>query len=243
MLPIFAVVFLVILVYSFTTNPLSAGFRLQFALICITAFIVINALSKRKNSSITETKRFIFLTLLTVLSVVAATGWFFSPFFFSLYLLTILLSFTFSTGASVAFVLTLIVLFSFNIGEVDLAYDYLVILSLLTTVPLSVYLRKEYMRLQESKKEILVLEKEKKNFENQVDAVLANRINSFAINLRQPINDIKQITYMIQQETTEQKRKKDWTRILSASEEALHMIKLFEEETTGKKLSTSLKTS
>ncbi|MDA1317235.1 MAG: hypothetical protein O3B87_04385 [bacterium] len=87
-----------------------------------------------------------------ILLVVAATGWFFSPFFFALYLLALLLAFEFESAASIGFIGVLAVLFSLNVGKVDIAYDFLVILSLVSFIPLTFYLRKEFLKLKETEK-------------------------------------------------------------------------------------------
>jgi predicted membrane protein len=144
----------------------------------------------------------IIVSAIFALLLVASTGWIVSPFFFTLYLLAILLGFTFTPSTSVAFILTLAGLFSFDIGTIDIAYDYLTILSLLTVIPLTFYLRKEYLRLKETEKEILVIRKDEKVYQNKVEDLLANKVNDFAVNLRQPINDTKQLAFPLKKNAT-----------------------------------------
>lgn len=182
---------------------------------------------KKKSAELSSSKNFIYLVTSANLFLVGVTGWFFSPFFFTLYLMTILLSFLFSLSVSFAFVGTLIALFSVNIGEVDLAYDFLIVLSLLTTIPLSWYLRREYLKLKQVRKDILILEEHKK-CESKVEEVLANKINNAAVELRQPINDVKLMSYRLGKDV------KNRDRMINALEEALRVIKKFEGEATGK---------
>lgn len=145
----------------------------------------------------------------------------------------------YAPSVSIGFIVTLVALFSFNIGEVDLAYDFLIILSLLTTIPVGLFLRKEYLKLKESHKEILVLKHDQEQYKNKLEEVLANTMNNFAVNLRQPLNDIKQLAYLMEK-AKGKNEDKDRERIIASSEEALRILKDFEEETTGKKLLTTL---
>lgn len=232
-----------LLVYFLSKNPFTSSLRLQFALLSLIALLVYSYFLKKRGTPYIEDTKFRYLLTIVVLFLVASTGWFFSPFFFVLYLWAVFLAFLFSPKASMSFVITLVILFSFNIGDVDRAYDFMVVLSLLTTIPLSLFLRKEYIKLKESQKEILVLQKQKENFNSTVEEVLANKISSMAVALKQPINDIKQLTFRMEDEKVKQKLELDRERILASSEEALRVIKEFEEQSTGKKLMVNPETS
>lgn len=236
--PIFV---LTIILFILTKNPITGVFKLQILLIILIIVPIYGYFIKRSGQNLTSSKIFIYLVLSLVLSLIGATGWFFSPFFFTLYLSAIALSFIFPLSVAVGFVLTLVGLFSFNIGEVDLAYDYLVVLSLLTTIPLSIYLRKEYLRLKEAEKDILVLKSEKESYKSKVEEVLANIVNNFAVNLRQPINDIKQLAYYSDHLKGKKDVEKTRDKIISCSEEAIKLLNDFEEKATGKKLLSSPK--
>lgn len=225
-----AVIFLV------TKNPITAGFKLHMALISIVLLIIFVLFNRKKGQSLTSSKTFIYFFSATVLFLVGATGWFFSPFFFSLYLLTIILAFILSVGASLGFVGTLIAFFSFNVGDVDLTYDFLVILSLLTSIPISLYLRKEFLRIKEGSKDILILEKEEKEYENKITEVLANKMSNFAVSLREPINDMRLIAHRLDKVKNAKAMEEKRERIINASEQALRILREFEETSTGKKL-------
>lgn len=216
-----------ILVYFLTKNPFTSSLRLQFTLLSFIALLIYGYSLKKKGLRYIEDIKFRYLLTVVVLFLIASTGWFFSPFFFVLYLWAIFLAFIFTPAVSLSFVITLVILFSFNIGEVDLAYDFLVVLSLLTTIPLSLYLRREYLKLKEGKKDILILDDEKKEHQSKVEEILANKVNNLAVKLRQPINDVKMMAYQLG------KGVKDRERMITASEEALRVIKEFEGEATG----------
>jgi len=144
----FFIVLLTFTVFLLTNNPITRPFSLQMLLLSLLVFVIMIFLLKKKNIALVHSTKFHYLLIVTVLFLVGVTGWYFSPFFFTLYLLAIMLSFVFSSFVSCLFAITLAVLFSFNVGEVDLAYDILVILSFLTVIPLSYYLRKEYVKLK-----------------------------------------------------------------------------------------------
>lgn len=220
--------------YILTRNFFTAPFKLQLALASLVIFLVY-VFSVKKRDSV-----FFYLLTTFILFLVGATGWFFSPFFFTLYLTAIMMAFVFPPIISVGFVLALVGLFSFNIGEVDLSYDLLVVLSLLFTIPLSLYLRKEYLRLREKEKEILVLKEDKKEGKGQygasIENILANKINNLTVNMEQPLNDIKGIAYLMGKHHASGETKKQIDRIITSSEEGLQMLKTFEKDVTSANL-------
>lgn len=229
-------------VFALTKNPLTGPFALQMTLISLLALLFYAYFIKKKGR-VVEIKSFVFLVMTFILFLVGSTGWFFSPFFFTLYLLAILFAFIFSPATASGFIASLVGLFSVNIGEVDLAYDFLIVLSLVATIPLVFYLRKEYLKLKESAKEILILEKEKKEYASKVKEILANKINQFATNIRQPINDARLLAQRLGKLKEKEKVEKNRQRIIASSEEALRVLKEFEEETTGEKLLTTPETA
>ena len=241
--PAILVVALTLGVFALTKNPFTEGWKLQLLLVSILAAAFYGYKLVREGKGLSQTQSFVYLFIATVLLLVAATGWFFSPFFFTLYLLGVTLALMYSPTVSTSFIVTTVALFSFNVGEVDLAYDFLIILSLLATIPVGLSLRKEYLKLKESAKEILVLQHEHEKYKNELEEVLANTKNNFAVNLRQPLNDIKQLAFRMEKIKSQAEEKKDRERIIASSEEALRMLKNFEEETTGKKLLSTPNTS
>lgn len=234
--PAIFIVALTLGAFALTKNPYTSPFKLQMLLFVILAFAFYRFSLSRRKIPVFGSSGFVYLFITLILFLVGATGWFFSPFFFTLYLLGITLALMYSPAVSISFIVTLVALFSFNVGEVDLAYDFLIILSLLLTIPVGLFLRKEYLKLKESSKEILVLQHEKQQYKDEIEEVLANTMNNFAVNLRQPLNDIKQLAFRLEKVRNKSEEEKDRTRIIASSEDALRMLKDFEEETTGKKL-------
>jgi len=238
--PALSVAILTVVIFSLTKLNLTSPFRLQMALLCIIVTIFYFMVFSKRVPEQSKAGFSAYLLSATTLFIVGATGWFFSPFFFSLYLLAVLYSFIFTPATSMAFVAILVTLFSFNIGEVDVAYDFLVILSLLTTIPICLYLRREYLKLREYEKKILILETEQKNFQDVVEKVLANKIIKFAADLKQPVNDTKQLAYELKVLKNKKDIEKVQERIIEAADEAINELKRFEEAVTGSKLITHL---
>ena len=228
------IVGITMLVYFLNVLPLSKPLLLPLALFSIIGLVGYGYRQKKVGAPVGRTPGFIYLLTAAILLVVAATGWFFSPFFFALYLLALLLAFEFESAASIGFIGVLAVLFSLNVGEVDIAYDFLVILSLVSFIPLTFYLRKEFLKLKEAEKEILVLRKTASTPPSGiVEDILLNKIHNFSANLRQPINDIKQLTHHLVNHDSKTEREKLQSRVIACSEEALRSLKRFEDETTG----------
>lgn len=172
----------------------------------------------------------------SILLFVGSTGLFLSPFFFTLYLLSILFGFVFSPAILVVFIVTLVILLSFNIGTVNIVYDFFIVFSLLIIIPLTFYLKKEYLSLKEAAKEVLIIKNEQKNFQNKVDELLNNKITTFAVSMRQLINDVKQLAFMIKKNHSQEEMVKKTDRIIASSEESLRLLQTFEEEATGNRL-------
>ncbi len=232
-----------IVTFFLTKNSVTKGLSLQLTLLLLLILLGYTFFIKGKDKAKDYSKSYIYLLTTFFLFLIGSTGWSFSPFFFVLYLLAVMIAFVFSMSISLAFVAVLVILFSFSIGEVDLAYDFMVVLSLVTVLPLSYFLRKEYIRLKQASKEILILEEQKKAYQGKVEEILANRVNNFSVNIRQPINDAKQMAYMIKK--TEKKSDVDATasKIIATADEALRFLKEFEEDVTGKRLLSSPKKS
>ena len=153
------IVGITVLIYLLNAVTFTKPLLLPLALAGIIGLIIHSLIQKRKGEGIVRSQRFIYILTATILLLVAATGWFFSPFFFTLYLLALVLAFEFEPAVGIGFIAVLVGLFSLNVGEVDVAYDFLVILSLIAFIPLTVYLRREFLKLKEAEKEILVLRK------------------------------------------------------------------------------------
>ena len=175
----------------------------------------------------------VFVSLLLWIGV---TGWFFSPFFYFLYLLAIILAFVYSPLSTLAFVLVLLGLFTPNIGSIDLTLDIITIVSLLSVVPLTHFLQKEYLQMKQTEKKVLILEEKGKELKNKVDEVLANKVSSFAVKLRQPVNDMRQVALVALKGGNAEKVKTALHKIAVLGRESLDQIEHFEEGVTGKEL-------
>lgn len=173
-----------------------------------------------------------------VVTLVGSSGWFFSPFFFGLYLAAIALGFIYSPLVAVGFTLGLIVIFASSIGEVSPTADFLTLLSLLSVIPITIILRKSFLLVQQERKGILILEPDEKNADlTSLDSVLTNQVNKIAIVLRQPITYIRQGLALLKDNAlSDDEYPEVITRMSSAADEVFTLIKEFETETTKNKL-------
>lgn len=181
------------------------------------------------------TNQLVFLLSVTVLMWVGMTGWYFSPFFYLLYLLGVLYAFIFSPLVTFAFAGTLTVLFLPNVGSIDLSFDLITLVSLLSMVPLTLYLQRVYLHLKESEKKVLILERENMQYKSKVEEVLANKITRVVVDLKQPINDMKQTVLFLKRSETTPKTLKHLDKMSDIVEDALSQLESFETTTTGKK--------
>jgi hypothetical protein len=177
--------------------------------------------------------------LIFCLFLIAATGWFESPFFFSVYLLIIAITFVISIWAGLGFIFSLATLYILGLRQVHEMGDLLTLFGLASAFPLALYLRRSFLKLQEKQNQILVLEGEKSGH-NTVTNVLSNKVTSFSAVLRQPLVDIKNYTHhMSNHELDKQKGWEYLNRIYDSATLALRELNRFEEEVTGKKMKSS----
>lgn len=194
-------------------------------------------LYKQKSKTLEESNVYVYLLTLFVLFLVGSTGWFLSPFFFALYLTAIIIAFTLTPTAASAYIFILVFFLGFNVGDLQLAYDFVIILSLLSVLPISISLRSQYLMLKETSKEILILrEKLEKSDITKVEEILENKVNNFSVTIREPLNDVKQLAYRLEDITSPEDRKRYQSRLVASIESALSMLKAFEAAATGRKL-------
>lgn len=129
-----------IIVYAFTRLPITLPYAFPVTILLFIIIILVVLYLKRKKSLQKNKKRLLYSLFIATLLLIGSTGWFFSPFFLLLYPTAILLSIWFSAKDTYAFAATIAGLFLVGIGEVDVIYDILAILSFLSVIPLVRYL-------------------------------------------------------------------------------------------------------
>jgi heme/copper-type cytochrome/quinol oxidase subunit 4 len=232
---------LALVIYVFTIADDTRG----YALPALTIILVIVGVTyffhlryKKEKSNLHEQRTFrvlIFACVSAILLWVGTTGWFVSPFFYLLYLAAISLAFLFNTSVAFSFILVVVAILLPQISGVKAQIDILSLVSLLLVVPLAYYLRQEYVKRIEREKKILVLEKEHKVMESKVEEVLANKVVSLGAQLREPINDIRQIA-LFAERNGGPRDIKDFNKIIISTGKAFDVLNTFEQETTGKTL-------
>jgi hypothetical protein len=173
------------------------------------------------------------LWTLFVLFLVGASGWYTSPFFFALYLIAIGIGFIYTPAVTVAFTASLVIVFAL-FADVKVEFDYLVLLSLLSVIPITIGLRRSFLVVQQQRKGILILEPEgKKSGITSLDAVLENRVNKISILLRQPVTYLKQGLALLEEGKLTEKEYPDvLTRMRRATDEVFTLMKEFERGVT-----------
>ncbi len=231
---------LTLVVYLFTVNPVTSRLALVVfaaSFIFLSIIYLFQLRKKRVSKDITETKTFkvvIFALITGVLLWVGNTGWFLSPFFYLLYLLGISLAFLFSPSVSFSFILVLIGVLLPNMGTIESKISITSLASLLLIIPLSYFLRREYLRRVEKEKKILILESQHKDFANKVEEILSNKVTRMSSDLREPLNDVRLLAMHGQKLQNKNHRARNDKKIILLAQTALKVLKDFEEETTGK---------
>lgn len=222
------------LIYMLSIIPLTKPFQLHLLIFVLIIFFS-GLLFKIKN------RNFIVYSLMSVLLLsVSVTGWFLSPFFYWLYLGAIIIAFIYSQIISTLFIGVLIlILLPSLIGSFDLGWNMLTLISLLLIIPLTYYLRREYLNLKEKEKQILILEKDHQTYKNEVDEILANKVSLLAVGLREKINDISQLSFVVDKAIQNPKERYMVDNIRKLAIDAIKIIQKFEESATGKKMVSS----
>jgi hypothetical protein len=190
-----------------------------------------------------RTKSFVLLLVVLISALLLLLGTnpgFFSPFFFVLFLVSLAAVFLLNPSISFALAVVTVAGLLSQIEPMSSRLGAVSIFAMFLIVPFSYFLSRTSLWLAERDKKIVILEKQQcAHFHNSVDELLNNQLTRFFAQVREPLSDIKQIAYYTPETGSQEAVEKNRTRIISASEYALGMIKDFEQETTGRKLLTT----
>lgn len=225
----FGIILVSYLIYIFTIYSPTKAHSLDLSFFVL-IFILGSLLFKRKNTILMT-----YLVISFVMILVGATGWYFSPFFSWVYIVAIALGFLFDPIISTFFVGGFALILSPNIGSIDFTLDILTLISLLSIIPLTSILRHEYLKLKENEKKILIMENEHERYKSALEQVLANKVSKIAVDVREPINDIRQLAYIAKGDP-KKRQVKDDEKIIELTDRTINLLKKFEEEATGKRL-------
>ncbi|MDA1169457.1 MAG: hypothetical protein O3A36_03910 [bacterium] len=219
-----------LLAFALSSIPVLTAYTLHIALVF---FMITIALSFVKNEKLALSKTSI--NSVVILLLVGGTGWFLSPFFFLLYLLPIYLGFLYVPSVAFGFLSALLIIFASSVGEVNVSFDVMTLLSLLLVIPLVIYLRKRFLILKQTDKDILILEEDSGIKDTDTIAILlANRITNLGVTIRQPLSFIKQAAMVLLEEDLTPKEATEYLkRIKSTAIESLKDIREFEGDTSA----------
>ncbi|MGH9857799.1 MAG: hypothetical protein ACRD4B_08145, partial [Acidobacteriota bacterium] len=142
----------------------------------------------------------------------------------------------YTPAVAFGFLAALLIIFAFSVGEVDIAFDLMTLLSLLLVVPHVIYLRKKFLILRQTSKDILILEQDSGIKDtNTISKLLANRITNLGVTMRQPLTFIKQATTLLLQSDhlSPAEVVETMQRIRTTATETLEMVRKFEGETSA----------
>jgi hypothetical protein len=219
-----------LLIYFITSYPSTKIYSFHLLIIFLCIFLGTFLFSRN------NTNQLIYSATSSALFLVGISGWFFSPFFSWLYILAIALSFVYDQIISSCFIGLLISLLLPSVGSIDFTLNMLTVLSLFFIIPLTYFLHIEYLKLEESENEILILKEKDHQFKSVLNEVLSNKITKIAVQLRESLNDIKQIAYYQRKTTSKKQKDNGHEKIIDISEKGLAELKKFEEQVTGIKL-------
>lgn len=222
------IIFLTLIIYLLSVLPQTKLYGMHL-LVLSAVFLTSSMVFKYTNKPI-----FVYSLIATVLLFIGVTGWFYSPFFYWIYLVAIALSFVFNPYISALFISIFVIIFLPNIGSIDITWDVFTIISMILIIPLTGFLRKRYLELKENEKEILILEEENKKYKNIVEELLGNKVIDISAKLREKADDIKQICYIFSK--GKKYSEKRVHEIYTLSNDLLNLIKKFEEHVTGQKV-------
>ena len=221
-----------LLALAWTSMPVVSTYTLHIALLFVLLAIALRLTSfaQGKPFDIVNT----IVHTLTILFLVGGTGWFLSPFFFLLYLVPIYLGFLYTPSVAFGFLGALLIIFSSSVGEVDISFDIFTLLSLLLVIPLLIYLRKKYLILQQTTKDILILQDESGIKDTDtIASLLSNRVTKLGVDVRQPLSYIRQAATMLLEEDVSPKEATQYIkRIKTTATETLDYIRGFEGDTS-----------
>lgn len=231
---------LTLVIYLFTISPLTRDYSVYALIACLVISGILYLYSllhdDPRHTFIHDKilKILIFTFITAILLWVGNSGWSLSPFFYLLYIVGISVAFLFSTSVSFSFVLVLVAILLPSMGEVRTDFDIVTVLSLLLIIPLSYFLSHTYLKVKEKEKKILILENEKRTYKSKVEELLENKITKIGADLREPLNDIKQLALYYPHIETQQEKNEYRHRIILSSQKALDLLDTFEKDTTGR---------
>jgi len=222
--------FLPLITFAISSIQVLSAYTLHMALVF---FMLSIGLSFLKNEKLALLKTSV--NSIVILLLVGGTAWFLSPFFFLLYLLPIYLGFLYVPSVAFGFLSALLIIFASSVGDVNIAFDIMTLLSLLLVIPLVIYLRKKFLILKQTDKDILILQDESAIKDTDtIAALLANRITNLGVTIRQPLSFIKQAaTVLIEEDLSPKEATEYLKRIRSTATESLEDIRDFEGDTSA----------
>lgn len=140
-----ATIILTILAFFFTSFSLIQPYVVQivalFLLFTLAYFLYLII----KGTAATSVLRK-YLLIFDILLLVGITGWFYSPLFYTVYFIALYFGIYHSPKSFFAFILTITILFIFNLDTTNILYNILVLISFASLIPLMYNLRRKLVK-------------------------------------------------------------------------------------------------
>lgn len=205
---------------------------LFFALLAIT-LVGSFVLTRAQEQDVLANRLYFAVVVSMLLVLVQNTGWFYSPLLFVLYLATVAFCLLYSFFSGGLFLIAISVLFVSYIDRTTPMYDFIRMAAFFTALPLSIAFSREFLRLKESEKQILILKDEREQFKGEVERLQKNKLVWNDVLLRQSLATARNFALYWDSNSAglPPKLQRDLKRMSHKLEEALQEIKQFEHKT------------
>ena len=187
----------------------------------------------RRKSEGQITSRVVFTLVLTsMLILVQSTGGFFSPFLFVIYLSVVSLCLLYSFLPGGLFLLSISFVFFGYFDHTSGVTDLIRLAALYTSLPIASLFAKEFLKLKESEREIMILKEERLAYESELERLRKNKLVWNDVLLRQSLATARNFALYWDSNShgLPPRLQRDLKRMGKKLDEAIADIKKFEEK-------------
>lgn len=234
---------IVIFCWIWTNIRYTAPFTFQLIGVLVVLYLLYHYFFERaallkKESNVLNTKSFILCAI--IILFVSVTGGINSPFFFLLYFLTIGVSLLLHPLVSVVLVLSLLAYFVPELYASDylnydpLKFNIIRLGSLFMIIPLAIFFAKEYLKVQEQDKKIMIFKDTQKLYKSELDKI-KNSISSLTfLKIKSSLSNVKSYSYILLKgggKELTSKQESHLKKIYESNEQALKLLESYEKST------------
>lgn len=172
------------------------------------------------------------LVLSSLLILVQSTGGFFSPFLFVIYLCVVSICLLYSFLPGGLFLLSISFVFLGYFDRTSGLTDLVRLAALYTALPIASLFAKEFLKLKESEREIMILKEERLSYESEIERLRKNKLVWNDVLLRQSLATARNFALYWDSNShgLPPRLQRDLKRMGKKLDEAITDIKKFEEK-------------